>query len=79
MPNPIVTSPKNSEIKVITTPKTTLQIKTSGGGGGSGVNRLAQLIDVNVTGANDGEVLVYDAATEKYVIKAIPEIDGGEF
>jgi len=78
MPNPIVTSPKNSEIKVITTPKTTLQIKTSGGGG-SGVNKLALLIDVDVTDANDGEVLVFDATTGKYVIKEIPLINGGDF
>jgi hypothetical protein len=78
MPNPIVTSPKNSEVRVTTTPKTTLQVKTSGTVV-SGANKLALMTDVDVTDANDGEVLVYDVVTNKYVIKAIPEIDGGEF
>ena len=55
-------------------------VKTVGiGSGGGGASLLTQLVDVDATDSDSGEVLVYDEAAGKYVIKTIPEIDGGTF
>jgi len=40
---------------------------------------LGQLTDVDATGSENGEVLVYDSTAQKYMIKAIPVIRGGTF
>ena len=45
----------------------------------SQVNRLSQLTDVDVSDADNNEVLVYDETLNKYVIKTIPAVDGGTF
>lgn len=50
---------------------------TNQGGGGS--DTLAGLTDVDVSDADTGEVLVWNEATEKYEVKPVPVIDGGEF
>jgi hypothetical protein len=47
-------------------------------GGGSGKNKIADMLDVNDATEVDGGTLVYDAATDQYVLKALP-IDGGTF
>ena len=47
-------------------------------GGGSGKNKIADMLDVNDATEVDGCTLVYDAATDQYVLKALP-IDGGTF
>jgi hypothetical protein len=54
-------------------------IRTVGLGTGGGASLLTQLVDVDATDSDSGEVLVYDEAAGKYVIKTIPEIDGGLF
>jgi hypothetical protein len=41
--------------------------------------RLADLGDVDVSGSENNEVLVYDSALEKYVIKSLPVLDGGQY
>lgn len=46
--------------------------------------RLADLLDVDTTGETDGEPLVYDETTHKYVFEPlssnnIAQIDGGTF
>ena len=46
--------------------------------------RLADLLDVDITGKTDGEPLVYDETTHKYVFEPlssnnIAQIDGGTF
>lgn len=46
---------------------------------GGGASSLTQLTDVNISGEQDGEPLVYDEGTGKYVIKPLPLIDGGFF
>ncbi len=46
--------------------------------GGSGKNKIADLLDVNDATEVDGGTLVYDAANDEYVLKALP-IDGGTF
>lgn len=40
---------------------------------------LNDLSDVNTAGQQDGQVLVYQANTSTYVIKALSSIDGGTF
>lgn len=41
--------------------------------------RLSDLTDVVVTGQQDGDVLVYNANTNNYIIQTLPRIDGGSF
>jgi len=40
---------------------------------------LGQLTDVDASGTENGETLVYDSVSQKYVVKAIPVIRGGTF
>lgn len=40
---------------------------------------LQELYNVVVAGRQDGDVLVYQANTDTYNIKTIPNIDGGSF
>jgi hypothetical protein len=44
-----------------------------------GTISLSQVSDVVTTGQQDGDVLVYQANTDTYNIKTLPEIDGGLF
>ena len=52
---------------------------------GSGVDRLDKLKDVVATGETNGAVPVYDATTDKYVVKKLDlgdvtgNLDGGTF
>ena len=45
---------------------------------GAGKSKIADLLDVNDANEVDGGTLVYDAANDEYVLKALP-IDGGTF
>lgn len=45
----------------------------------SNLNTLAQLSDVDATDPDNNETLVYDATTQKYVIKTLPVVDGGSY
>lgn len=47
-------------------------------GGVGGKSKIADLLDVNDSTEVDGGTLVYDAANDEYVLKALP-IDGGTF
>lgn len=40
---------------------------------------LGELSDVDVTDSDNNEVLVYDESLNKYVIKTLPNVDGGTF
>jgi hypothetical protein len=42
-------------------------------------SRLANLLDVDATDLNNNETIVYDAVSEKYVVKTLPVLDGGTF
>lgn len=44
-----------------------------------GTLSLGQLSDVVTTGQQNGDVLVYQANTSTYVLKAIPTLDGGTY
>lgn len=41
--------------------------------------QLGQLTDVDDSDADTGEVLVYDAANNNYVVQTIPNVNGGDF
>lgn len=40
---------------------------------------LASLTDVDASDPDNNETLVYDSVTEKYIVKTLPNIDGGSF
>lgn len=73
----IANNPSN-RVAIDTLPTRKVAMNFGAGGGGS-ANYLGQLLDVNDDDVDNGETLVWDEATQKYVIKAIPEIDGGTF
>ena len=52
-------------------------VTLSGAGAGS-KTKIADMLDVNDATEVDGGTLVYDAANDEYVLKALP-IDGGTF
>lgn len=75
-------------IKVTTQPKNRIsiniqqksEIKSVGlTGKGGAAQYLSQLIDVDATDADNNETLVYDEASEKFIIKELPVINGGTF
>lgn len=41
--------------------------------------KLTDLSDVDASGSENNEVLVYDSELEKYVIKSLPVLDGGQY
>jgi len=45
----------------------------------SAISTLDSLVDVDASDPNENETLVYDAASEKYVVKTLPNVNGGTF
>ena len=43
------------------------------------VNSLRVLIDVNATSLANNNTLVYDSASDKFVVKDLPGLNGGSF
>lgn len=41
--------------------------------------QLRDLTDVNATSLDNNDTVVYDANTDKFVVKVLPDIDGGNF
>jgi hypothetical protein len=62
---------KNKIVRTLAIPSTTT--------GFGGIDTLAELNDVDTSDANDGESLIYNENTQKYEVKPIPSIDGGEY
>lgn len=54
-------------------------IRTVGIAASSQVDTLARLKDVDASDPDNNETLVYDASTQKYVVKTLPVIDGGSY
>lgn len=42
-------------------------------------NSFTGLSDVDASGASDNDVVVYDAATQKFVVEELPVVNGGTF
>lgn len=75
----ITIKPRKQNINVTSTPKNIVQINTGGMGGGSGVDTVVDLKDVDASDVDNNETLVYDENTGKFVVKHIPIINGGTF
>jgi len=48
-------------------------------GGGGGASRLSDLTDVRAVSPANNNTLVYDSATQRYVVKELPVLNGGTF
>ena len=66
-----------NQIKVSINNQQRQTVRSVGLGTLTTVTRLSQLSDVDVSGTNNNEVLVYDSSVQKYVIKPLPSVDGG--
>lgn len=75
---PIFTSP---QIRVSVNKQQRTTIRTVGISPATTVpiTKLTDLDDVDATGADNNETLVYDSNTQKYVVKPLPLIDGGSY
>ena len=81
---PIKVNSNNGNPIFTSSPLLTTSVPASGGGGGGGSSNdfLVDLSDVNKTGLNDNDVLVYDASSGKFVPidrSIINDNDGGVF
>lgn len=45
----------------------------------AGVTQLRNLTDVDSTSLDNNETVVYDSDTDKFVVKALPAINGGTY
>lgn len=45
----------------------------------SAITRVSALSDVDASDPNQDETLVYDEASNKYIVKTLPNISGGTF
>lgn len=41
--------------------------------------KLKDLIDVDASDADNNEILVYDEVNDKYVVEALPRVNGGTY
>lgn len=63
----------------LSNPKTVATVAPLSVGPATSLSSLSQISDVDASSPDNNEVLVYDSATNKYVIKTIPTIQGGTF
>jgi hypothetical protein len=54
-------------------------IRTVGISPSAPFNSLRGLNDVNATSLDNNETLVYDSATDKFIVKTLPSVNGGTF
>lgn len=72
-------SPKSQKIVVTSAPKNRVSINNIGSISGAGAQTLRQLRDVDASHLANGETLVYDEQTDKFIVETLPALDGGEF
>lgn len=72
-----VTVYSDTSTKVTVNQRRSATVRSMGVSGGAEV--LSQLHDVEMTNAENGNVLVYDASRGKFVLQELPNIDGGTF
>lgn len=46
---------------------------------GTATTRIDDLLDVNATNKGNNYTLVYDTASEKYIVRELPILDGGTY
>jgi hypothetical protein len=76
--NRITVTNKSQHLTVTSAPKSRIMINNRTGGG-SGVQNLVQLKDVDASHLAENETLVYNEASGKFVVEELPIINGGEF
>lgn len=74
----ITIKPRKQNINVTSAPKNRIQINT-GGASAAGIDTITELRDVDASDADNNETLVFDSATQKYIVKPLPAIDGGSY
>lgn len=72
------TSPGN-RVSVDTQKKSTVRTIGIGIVPASQIDNLVELLDVVSVNPANNDTLVYDSATSKYIVKALPIINGGTF
>lgn len=77
--NRITVTNKSQHLTVTSSAKSRIMINNRVGGGGTGIQNLVQLKDVDATHLADNETLVYNEASGKFVVEELPIINGGEF
>ena len=55
------------------------EIRTVGITPSSSINTLRKLNDVTVTTLNNNDTIVYDSASDKFIVKELPVLNGGTF
>lgn len=73
---PVFTSP---QIKVSINNQNRKTVRTVGVSALAQTAKLSGLSDVDASDPNNNETLVYDSATQKYVVKTLPVLDGGTY
>lgn len=77
----LVTTPPGN--RVVVNAQRQKVIRSVGIGSGSSSaeasTQLRDLTDVNATSLDNNDTVVYDANTDKFVVKVLPDIDGGNF
>jgi len=75
----VISSVTKNRISINKQERDVVRTVALGGGGGGGSSTLEGLSDVISTNKANNHTLVYDAASEKYVVKELPVLNGGTF
>lgn len=67
------------KVTVVSPSKNRISINRTNNVGGPSTSQLSNLVDVDASDADNNEVLVYDENQRKYVVKALPIVNGGTF
>jgi hypothetical protein len=67
------------KIKVSINNPNRVTVRTVGVSALGQTSKLSNLVDVDASNPNTNEVLVYDEASEKYIVKTLPIVSGGTF
>ena len=71
----VVTTPAGNRVSINN--QQTTSIKAVGIGASTGAQYLDDLLDVDASGKDGNETLVYDENTGLFVVKQLPVVDGG--
>jgi hypothetical protein len=75
----ITIKPRKQNINVTAPAKNRIAINTGGSGGGSSIDTVVELKDVDASDVDNNETLVYDESSGKFIVREIPIINGGTF
>lgn len=75
----ITIKPRKQNVTVNAPAKNRIAINTGVVSGGSNIDTVVELKDVDASDVDNNETLVYDESSGKFVVKEIPIINGGTF